>query len=213
MGQRDYPALGEDDKVAKKNADKAQLFAESVERHLGIESEHFDSNHFNEVNQFIEDNHGYFYSPEDPDDYRSDVGNEHELVEDVDAQTLIKLVKFPERGKAPGPDTMHNEVLRQGTATSLFHHLAKLFTAPIQLGYIPTAWKIVTPRILLKPDKLSSFTTSYTSISLISSITKLFKRVNEQRLRSHLQQIGFINKHQPGFRRAKSIDDLLYRLS
>ena len=93
-GQRNYPPLRHDDKVAKTNADKAQLFAESVERHFGIESEHFDSNHFNEVNKFIEDNHRYFYPLEDPDGYRFDMANEHELVEDVDAQTLIKLVKF-----------------------------------------------------------------------------------------------------------------------
>ena len=77
--------------------------AESVERHFGMKSEHFDSNHFNESNQFIEDNHKYFYPPEDPDDYRLDVDNENELVEDVDAQTLIKLVKFLKRGKAPKP--------------------------------------------------------------------------------------------------------------
>ena len=51
-GQQDYPVLCHDDKVAKTNADKAQLFAESVERHFGIESEHFDLNHFNEVNKF-----------------------------------------------------------------------------------------------------------------------------------------------------------------
>ena len=93
-GQRDYSTLRHDDKVAKTNADKAQLFAKLVERHFGIESEHFDSNHFNEVNRFIENNHGYFYPPEDPDDYRFDLGNEHELVEDVDPQTLITLVKF-----------------------------------------------------------------------------------------------------------------------
>ena len=49
-GQRDYPTLRHDDKVIKTNADKAQLFAESVERHFGRESEHFDSNHFSEVN-------------------------------------------------------------------------------------------------------------------------------------------------------------------
>ena len=78
-GQCDYPALHHANKVAKTDADKAQLFAESVERHLGIESDHFDSNHFDEVNKFTEDNHRYFYPPEDPDDYRYDVGNEHEL--------------------------------------------------------------------------------------------------------------------------------------
>ena len=67
---------------------------------------------------------------------RFDVGNELELVEDADAQTLIKLVKFLKRGKAPGPDTIHNEV------------------SSIKLGYIPTAWKIATLRMLLKPNKL-----------------------------------------------------------
>ena len=198
-GQRDYPALHHASKVAKTNVDKAQLFAESVERHFGIKSIHFDSNHFDEVNKFVEDNHKYFYPPEDPDDYRFDVGNEHELVNDVDAQTLIKLVKFLKRGKAPGPDNIHNEVLRLGTTTSLFHHLARLFTSSIQLGYIPTAWKVATLRMLLKPDKLPSLNTSYRPISLISSIMKLFKRVIEQRLRSHLEHIGFINKYQSGF--------------
>ena len=153
-GQRDYPALHHMNKVAKTNADKAQLFAESVERHFGIESDHFDSNHFDEVDKFIEDNHRYFYPPEDPDDCHFDVGNEHELLADVDTQILIKLVKFLKRGKDPGPDTIHNEVLRLGITPSLFHHLARLFTSCIQLGYIPTAWKLATLRMLLKPDKL-----------------------------------------------------------
>ena len=128
-GQCDYPTLRHDDKVTKTNTDEEQLFAECVERHFGMESEHFDSNHFNEVKKFIEDNHRYFYPPEDPDDYRFDVGNEHELVGDADAQTLIKVVQFLKRGKAPGTNTIHNEVLRPGIITSLFHHVAKLFTS------------------------------------------------------------------------------------
>ena len=141
------------------------------------------------------------------------MGTEHEFVEDVDAQTLIKLVKFLKRGKAPGPDTIHNVVLRLGTATSLFHHLAKLFTSSIQLGYIPAAWEIATLLILLKSYKLPSLATSYRPIGLISSIMKLFQRVIEQRPRSHVEHIGFINKHQSGFRRAKSTDDHQFRLS
>ena len=67
--------------------------------------------------------------------------------------------------------------------------------------------------MLLKPDKLSSLTTSYWPISLISSIMKLFGRVIEQWLRSQSEQTGFINKHQSGFRRPKSTDDHLFRLS
>ena len=132
---------------------------------------------------------------------------------EVLTQTLIKLVKFLKRGKAQSPDTIHNESLRLGTTTSLLHHLARLFTSSIQLDCIPNAWKIATLRMLLKPDKLPSLTTSYRPISLISSIMKLFERVTEQRLRSHLEQIGSINKHQSGFGKAKSTDDNLFRLS
>ena len=212
-GQRDYPALRLDEKTAKTKADKAQLFAESVERHFFIQSNNFDSNHFDEVNQFIEDNYEYFYPPEDPDDYRSDMDDDHDLVTAIDSDTLIKIVKFLRRGKAPGPYNIHNEVLRLGTTISLFHHLARLFTSSIQIGYIPTAWKLASIRMLLKPDKLPSLTTSCRPISLMSSIMKLFERVIEQRLRSCLEDIGFINKYQSGFRKNTSSDDHLFRLS
>ena len=74
-----------DAKTAKTNADKEQLFAESVEKHFGIQSDNFDSNHFDEVNQFIEDNYEYFYPPEVPDDYRSDMDDDHDLVADIDS--------------------------------------------------------------------------------------------------------------------------------
>ena len=127
--------------------------------------------------------------------------------------TLFRIVKFLKRGKAPYPYNIHNEVLRLGTTTSFFHHLARLFTSSIQIGYIPTAWKLATLHMLLKPDKLPSLTISYMPISLMSSIMKLFERVIEQRLRSYLEDIGFINKYQSGFRQNKSTDDHLHRIS
>ena len=83
----------------------------------------------------------------------------------------------------------------------------------LRIGYIPTAWKLATLRMLLKPDKLPSLATSYRPISLMSSVMKLFERVIEQRLHSYLEDIGFINKYQSGFRQAKSTDDHLFRLS
>ena len=205
-GQRDYAALRLDAKTAKTNADKAQLFAESVKRHFGIQSDNFDLKHFDEVNQFIED-------PEDPDDNRANMDDDHDLVADIDSDTLIRIVKFLKRGKAPGPDNIHNEILRLGATTSLFHHLARLFTSSIQIGYILTAWNLATLRMLLKPDKLPSLTTSYRPISLTSSIMKLFERVIEKRLCCYLEDIGFINKYHSGFRQAKSTDDHLFRLS
>ena len=66
--------------------------------------------------------------------------------------------------------------------------------------------------MLLKPDKLPFLNTSYRPINLITSIIKLFERVIEQKLRSHLEHMGFINDHQSGFRKAKSTDEDLFRL-
>ena len=129
-GPRNYLALRLDAKTGKTNVDKVQLFAESVKRHFGIKSNNFDSNHFDEVNQFIEDNYEYFYPPENPDDYRSDMDDDHDLVADIDSDTLIRIVKFLKRGKAPGHDNIHSEVLRLRTSTSLFHHLAWLLPLP-----------------------------------------------------------------------------------
>ena len=95
-GQRDYPVLQLNAKTAKTNADQVQLFAESVERHFGIQSNNFDANHFDEVNQFIEDNYEYFILLKIilPNDYKSDMDDDHDLVADINSDTLTRIVKF-----------------------------------------------------------------------------------------------------------------------
>ena len=67
--------------------------------------------------------------------------------------------------------------------------------------------------MLIKPDKTPSQTTSYRPISLLSAIMKLFERVIEKRLRKHLEDKGFFSKYQSGFKKSKSTNDHLFRLS
>ena len=52
----------------------------------------------------------------------TEIIDDHDIVPDIDADTLIRIVKFLKQGKAPGLDNIHNEVLRLGTTISLFHH-------------------------------------------------------------------------------------------
>ena len=92
-------------KTTKTNADKVQPFPESVERHFDIQSDNFDLKHFDEVNQFIEDNDEYFYPPGDLNDYRSDMDDDHDLVADVDSDTLIKIISFLSEVKPQVPIT------------------------------------------------------------------------------------------------------------
>ena len=67
--------------------------------------------------------------------------------------------------------------------------------------------------MLIKPDKPCSQTTSYRPISLFSAIIKRFERVIEKRLRKHLEDNSFFIKCQSGFRKIKSTNDHLPRLS
>ena len=67
--------------------------------------------------------------------------------------------------------------------------------------------------MLIKPDKPPSQTTSYRPISLLSAMMKLFERVIEKRLRKHLEDNSFFSKYQSGFRKSKSTNDHLFRLS
>ena len=53
--------------------------------------------------------------------------DDHDLVADIDSDTLIRIVKFLKLGKATDPDNMHNDVLRLGITTSLFHHFSTAF--------------------------------------------------------------------------------------
>ena len=56
----------------------------------------------------MEDNYEHFYPPEDPDDYRSDMDDDQDLLADIDSDTFIRIVKFLKRGtpQAPIPYTM-----------------------------------------------------------------------------------------------------------
>ena len=67
--------------------------------------------------------------------------------------------------------------------------------------------------MLIKPDKPPSQTTSYRPISLLIAIMKLFERVIEKRLRKYLEDNGFFSKYQSGFRKSKTTNDHLFRLS
>ena len=185
-GPRSYPTLKLGNKTAKTNPEKAQLFAESVERNFGIESHLFSKSHFERINKFVEV-HSYHFTPLDslPD-------NITDLVADVDPDTLIRIVRTElKNGKAPGIDNVYNIILKKPIGTGFYKVLDRAFTIPLKLGFIPHVWKIAVLCMLIKPDKPSSQTTTYRPISLLSAIMKLFERAIEKRLRKHLEDNGF----------------------
>ena len=213
-GPRSYPTLKLGNNAAKTNPEKAQLFAESVERNFGIESHLFSKSQFDRINNFVEA-HSYHFTPLDSlHDNITDTDDDSDLVADVDPDTLIRIVRTElKHGKAPGIDNVYNIILKKAIGTGFYKVLAPAFTISLKLGFIPHVWKIAVLCMLIKPDKPPSQTTSYRPISLLSAIMKLFERVIEKRLRKHLEDNGFFSKYQSGFRKSKSTNNHLFRLS
>ena len=113
----------------------------------------------------------------------------------------------------PGVDNVYNGILKKAIGTGFYKLSGRAFTISLKLGFIPYVWKVAVLCMLIKPDKPPSQTTSYRSISLLSAIMKLFERVIEKHLRKHLEDNGFFSKYQSGFRKSKSTNDHLFRLS
>ena len=212
-GPHSYPTLKLGNKTAKTNPEKAQLFAESVERNFGIESHLFRKSHFHRINKFAE-THSYHSTPlESIHDNITYTNDDSDLVADVDPDTLIRTVRTElKNGKAPGIDNVYNIILKKAIGTGFYKVLARAFTISLKLGFIPYVWKVVLC-MLIKPDKRPSQTTSYRPISLLSATVKLFERVIEKRLRKHLEDNSFFSKYQSGFTKSKSTNDYLFCLS
>ena len=158
--------------------EKAQLFAESVERNFGIESHLFRKSHFDRINKLVEA-HSYHYTPlVSLHDNITDTDDDSDIVADVDPDTLIRIVRTKlKNGKAPGIDNVYNIILKKAIGTGFYKVLARAFTISLKLGFISYVWRIAVLCMLIKPDKPPSQTTSYRPISLVGAIMKLFERV------------------------------------
>ena len=213
-GPRSYPMLKLGNKTAKTNPKKAKLFEETVESNFGIESHLFWKSHFDRTNKFIEAP-SYHFTPSDSlHDNITDTDDTSSLVADVNPDTLIHIVRSElKNGKAQGIDNVYNDILKKAIGTGFYKLLARAFIMSLKLGFIPYVWKVAVLCMLILPEKPPSQTTSYRPISLLSAIMKLFEWVIEKCLRKDLEDNGFFSKYQSGFRKSKSTNDHLFRLS
>ena len=117
-GPRSYPTLKLGSKTAKTNPEKAQLFAESVRRNFGIESDLFSKSQFGRINKFVEA-HSYHFTPLDSlHDNITDTDDDSDLVANVDPDTLIRIVRTELKNvKTPGIDNVCNIILKKAIGT------------------------------------------------------------------------------------------------
>ena len=112
---------------------------------------------------------------------------------------LEAALRRTQRGRAPGPDCIHPEFLRDGPSALGKSFLLSLLDNSIFAGHLPAAWNHAHWLPLLKPGKPAQDPASYRPISLTSVVVKVAERLVETRLRA--DPVCLLDPRQHGFRR------------
>ena len=115
------------------------------------------------------------------------------------------------RDSAPGPDDVHNLMLKnlpEEAKVFLLEFLNKVFLE----GLFPEEWRLAHVIPILKEGKDPLDPGSYRPISLTSCLCKLLERILNKRLVWCLEKQGVIDRTQSGFRKGRSTLDSLVAL-
>jgi len=89
----------------------------------------------------------------------------------------------------------------------------KIFNATLDIGLIPSSWKLSKVIMIHKNNKPKDNFSSYRPISLISCISKLLEKIINNRLVDWTEQNKILPHCQSGFRKKKSCQDHIARFN
>lgn len=180
-----------DNNIATTNQEKADMFARYFSKEVYISTP--DKTKFQkfvrEQAALIKKKHRKKNKPDD----------NWEVISSKEIKLMIKSL----RNSAPGPDKVHNRMIKNHTERFI-QMLNILFNAVIMIGHIPEMWKKAHIILLLKPNKNNQDPKSYRPISLLSCLGKLLEKIMKKRLAQELEEKGLLPQHQAGFRAGKN---------
>jgi hypothetical protein len=132
----------------------------------------------------------------------------HYINNEISLGEIIKTTTKLKNKKAVGTDCLPNEVLK-GRQVGLL--LVSLFNTCFDKGMLPNHWREANiypiPKNLLD-DKRNPMT--YRGISLLSTISKVYTSLLNQRILNYLEEENKLVDEQNGFRKGRSCTDHLF---
>ena len=141
-----------------------------------------------------------------------DIANEHAAAfTDNSSSAHYRRSILKAKPRAPGPDGIHNNLLKhlpEDTLKILKEILNNIWIS----GDVPPQWSVATVIPIPKPNKDHSNPLSYRPITLTSCLCKVLERMIDTRFIWYLEKYGILDKKQCGFRKHRSTMDHLVSL-
>lgn len=183
------PIRKENHKWARSNQEKAEIFAEYLEKtfkpHPGQTCDESVSVNYSSGNM---------------------------IIKQVTLKELKDEIKLLNIKKAPGYDLITGQVLKALPGKAIVK-LLHLINASFRLKFCPSQWKVAEVIMVPKPGKDLSDRKSYRPISLLPIISKLFEKLLLRRLKPVIEENQLIPTHQFGFRNQHSTIDQVHRVT
>ena len=195
------PDISNPTQLAFSDHERAHFLAQHLASTMAIaDKPDFDEAFFSEVNEDIDADEDLNPLPEREESCTED------LVAAVSVHEVETHLRRCRNGKAPGPDGVTPELIRSAP-WSFLNRLAELFSASLNLGFVPRCWKRGVTRMLPKPGKDPALCSSHRPITLTSVIGKLLERIMARRLLAFCERHQLLPPHQAGFRTARSASE------
>lgn len=185
--------------VVHTDAEKAEAFADSLERQCTPNYANADLRHIERVHR------GVGLALEDPDHPDLDI------IEPASAEEVRGLIRKTKLRKAPGPDGISNGALKALPGKAIAA-LTGIINASLRLRHFPRSWRRADVVVIPKPGKPRNFPQNYRPISLVSSVGKITEGVVLGRLKRALDEVELIPDFQFGFRPGHSAVQQILRI-
>ena len=126
----------------------------------------------------------------------------------ITPKIVKKVIMNLDSSKASGPDCIPVVVLKN-CEPELSYILAELFNMYLKESCFPDCWKVSSVVPVFKNVGERSTVKNYCPVSLLSVVSKVFEKPENNRIVDHLQKCGLFYDFQYGLRSSRTTADLL----
>ena len=124
----------------------------------------------------------------------------------ITSEDTYRALKSLKNKTSPGEDTIPYIALKNLPEPAI-DELTKIFDICLQIGYFPKKWKHAIGKMVQKPNKPKDNPASYTPISLLNCMGKLFEKIISNRIQEFIEDNNIINPWQRAYQPHKEANE------